>query len=215
MDYGSIVLQVLLSAGIVALLIIIGYIAGRIVYYLFVKTFKRLGIDDWFMKFGMGKAIRRTGLFPGEFFGSIGSWMVYIAFSLLGFYMGFLNMEFTDGAELAKTMLTVYLYGLVKALIVIIIGFILVDSFVSYVYRSSELRAELRFITPVAEYLRILFYLVVVIFALEQGGIDVSILTTLITPIVWGLAFAMIAIIVIQLVADIMSSHRKQTLTES
>lgn len=197
------------------LMVIAGYLIGKLVNYIFVMAFRKIGVDDWFMKFSMGKAIRRTGLYPGEFFGSVSSWVVFIFFTLLGFYSGFQIVGYDDGAILVREIVSIYLYGLVKALITIIIGFMLVDSFVSYVYRSSELRAELRFITPVAEYLRILFYIVVIIFALELGGIDVSMLTTLVTPIVWGLALAMIAIIVIQLISDIFVAYKTKSTSES
>ncbi|MEM4717990.1 MAG: hypothetical protein QXE81_04430 [Desulfurococcaceae archaeon] len=211
----NILIDILICIGIILSMIIAGYLVGKLVNYLFVFSFRKIGIDDWFMKFSMGKAIRRTGQYPGEFFGNISSWLVFIAFTLIGFYLGFQYVEFSEGATLSRDLLTIYLYGLVKALIVIIIGFMLVDSFVSYVYRSSELRAELRFITPVAEYLRILFYIVVIIFALELGGIDVSMLTTLVTPIVWGLALAVIAIIVIQLISDILITYKTKRTSES
>ncbi|MGC9051968.1 MAG: hypothetical protein ACP5J3_13690, partial [Pyrobaculum sp.] len=53
-------------------------------------------------------------------------------------------------------------------------------------------------IGPVAEYIRIILYLVVITFALEQGGISVATLTAMLTPITWGLVAALIATAVLE-----------------
>lgn len=206
--WGELFLQVLYAIGLLALLLILGYVAGKLARFAIIRVFSKAKIDDWFLHFSLGKAVRRTGLLPGEFFGNVASWIIYIAFALLGAHFASRSLEYEEGARVAMDLLTTYIYGLVKALVVIIIGFILVDSFTSYVYKSSELRAELKLITPVIEYLRILFYIVVIIFALEQGGINVSMLTALVTPVVWSLAFVIITIIVVQLVRDVVSMRR-------
>lgn len=53
-------------------------------------------------------------------------------------------------------------------------------------------------IAPVAEYIRVILYLVVVTFALEQGGINVATLSVMLTPITWGLAAAIIVMVVVE-----------------
>jgi len=50
----------------------------------------------------------------------------------------------------------------------------------------------------VAEYIRIILYLVVVTFALEQGGINVTTLSIMLTPITWGLAVAVVAVLILE-----------------
>jgi len=101
---------------------------------------------------------------------------------------------------MTQQLLNVYIVGFLKALIIIIIGFILTDVFVSYIYKSSELRTEMQLLAPVAEYLRLLFYIVIVIFAIEQTGISVEALTNMLTPIIWGLTVAMLLIIVFNII---------------
>jgi hypothetical protein len=59
------------------------------------------------------------------------------------------------------------------------------------------------FLTPVAEYLRILLYIAVLVFALEQGGLSVSTLHVVLTPIIWGLTAAMVVIVVANLVQQV------------
>lgn len=204
LSWSELLLDILYAAGILALLLVLGYIAGKLARFAIIRLFNKAKIDDWFLHFSIGRAVRRTGLLPGEFFGNVASWIIYIAFALLGIYLASRALNYDEGANLSMDLLVTYIYGLTKALVVIVIGFILVDSFTSYVYKSSELRAELKLITPVVEYLRILFYIVVIIFALEQGGINVSMLTALVTPVVWSLAFVIITIIVVQLVRDVM-----------
>ncbi|MFP3252243.1 MAG: hypothetical protein RXO32_11030, partial [Thermoproteus sp.] len=80
-----------------------------------------------------------------------------------------------------------------------IIGFILVDGFVEYIYKGALSKNE-AVVGPVAEYIRIILYLVVVTFALEQGGINVSTLTAMLTPITWGLTAAVVAVLVLEAV---------------
>jgi hypothetical protein len=58
----------------------------------------------------------------------------------------------------------------------------------------------MQLLTPVAEYLRVLLYIVVVIFAVEQGGISVEVLTNIMTPIIWGLTIAMLLIIAFNII---------------
>ncbi|MEM4685370.1 MAG: hypothetical protein QW133_04560, partial [Sulfolobales archaeon] len=96
-----------------------------------------------------------------------------------------------------------YVVGFVKTFLIIITGFILTDAFIGYIYKSSELRSEVRLLTPVAEYLRIMIYLAVVMFALEQGGLSIHSLNILLMPVIWGLTIAMILIILAQIVQQV------------
>jgi hypothetical protein len=71
-----------------------------------------------------------------------------------------------------------------------------VDGFAEYIYKGALSRNE-AVVGPVAEYIRIILYLVVVTFALEQGGINVTTLSSMLTPITWGLAVAVVAVLIL------------------
>lgn len=102
-------------------------------------------------------------------------------------------------AGMTQQLLIISIVGFLKALVIIIIGFMLTDVFVSYIYKSSGPRCSF-LLAPVAEYLRLLFYIVVVIFAIEQTGMSFEALTNMLIPITWGLTVAMLLIIVFNII---------------
>ncbi|MEM1779815.1 MAG: hypothetical protein QXP02_04335 [Desulfurococcaceae archaeon] len=195
-DIYQVTLKVLTSIGILALTWVLGWFIGKAIKTLVVKVLNKIGADEWLRRFSFGRAIRRTGLFISEFFGILIEWIIYVTFIVLGVYFACAYAEWIDVADIAAKILTIYIGGFVRAFIVIIPGFILIDVFIGYIYRSSELRTEAQLLTPIAEYLRILLYIVVMIFALEQGGINVEALTHILTPILWGLTAAMLLVII-------------------
>jgi hypothetical protein len=196
----DLVVDVSIAIGLVAFIGIIGFLLGKGVKALVIKVSERLGFDEWLRRFSFGRAIKRTGLSAGEFFGTVSSWILYVVFIVLGIHYGSKYLGLVEIAGMTQKLLNVYIVGFLKALIIIIIGFILADVFVSYIYKSSELRTEMQLLAPVAEYLRLLFYIVIVVFAIEQTGMSVEALTNMLTPIIWGLTVAMLLIIVFNII---------------
>lgn len=193
----------LIALGIAFSVMIIGYITGRVAKRVIIYLLSRVGFDEWFKKFAIGKAILRSGYSSSEFFGLITSWIIYLVFVFAGVALGALYVNIGWLAELAHSIVFIYISGFIKAFLIIVTGFILTDTFIGYIYKSSELRGELRLLVPMAEYLRIIIYLSIVLFALEQGGISVHTLNMLITPIIWGLTIAMIVIMVAEVIQQV------------
>lgn len=187
--------DVLICVGTSILIVLVGYVAGRGLRWALGSMLERLGTNEWFRKFAIGRAILRGGYSPSEFFSLVASWITYVASVLTAAYYFSSFLELTEIRSITYALLVTYLVGFVKAFFIIITGFILVDSFISYLYKSSELRTEEELLTPVAEYLRILLYVVTVVFSLEQGGISIHALSTMLTPVMWGLTAVMIIII--------------------
>lgn len=180
----------------VALLIaVVGYVLGRAIRHILDSFFRRTGLNDWFRSFNIGRALLRSGYTAGEFFGSVAAWVVYIVFFLLALAYIALNLGYQDSYALILNILYTYVYGFVKFFIISIFGFILVDGFVEYIYKGALSKSEV-VVGVVAEYVRIILYLVVITFALEQGGINVSTLSSMLTPITWALAAALVAVLV-------------------
>ncbi|ABP50188.1 MULTISPECIES: mechanosensitive ion channel family protein [Pyrobaculum] len=180
----------------VALLIaVVGYVLGRAIRHILDSFFRRTGLNDWFRSFNIGRALLRSGYTAGEFFGSVAAWVVYIVFFLLALAYIALNLGYQDSYALILSILYTYVYGFVKFFIISIFGFILVDGFVEYIYKGALSKSEV-VVGVVAEYVRIILYLVVITFALEQGGINVSTLSSMLTPITWALAAALVAVLV-------------------
>jgi len=191
------VLTVLYHAAVAVLIAVFGIVLGRVVRRMVDRLLFRLGFNDWFRNFNIGRALLRSGYTPSEFFGSVAAWLLYLIFILTA--VAYLAMSFgrVEVSEWVTSILVVYLFGFVKFFIISIIGFILVDGFVEYIYKGALSRNE-AVVGPVAEYIRIILYLVVVTFALEQGGINVITLSSMLTPITWGLAAAVVAVLILE-----------------
>lgn len=191
------VLTVLYHAAVAVLIAVFGIVLGRVVRRMVDRLLFRLGFNDWFRNFNIGRALLRSGYTPSEFFGSVAAWLLYLLFILTA--VAYLGMSFgrVDISEWVTSIIAVYLFGFVKFFIISIIGFMLVDGFVEYIYKGALSRNE-AVVGPVAEYIRIILYLVVVTFALEQGGINVTTLSSMLTPITWGLAVAVVAVLILE-----------------
>lgn len=189
-------------------IIVVGYVLGKLLKRAVSYTIYRVGGDEWLLKLAVGRAIVRAGYAPSEFFGRLAAWLTYIGLTLLALnYLGrsLAIEDFYSTTQLAIMYFTAFL----KALVIMLIGFILIDAFVGYVYKSSELKREDRFVlAPVAEYLRIIFYIVVIVFALAQGGIHVEVLSNLLTPVIWGLTIIIVIVVVGGFVERILSEKR-------
>jgi hypothetical protein len=198
-DYFNLVITIGLTVAIVLIGYVLGILARRLILYILTKV----GFDEWFKKFAVGKAILRSGYSASEFFGLITSWVIYLTSLLLALATLTSSLNLTSLSDTLYTIVSVYVVGFIKAFLIIITGFILTDAFIGYIYKSSELRSEVRLLTPVAEYLRIMIYLAVIVFALEQGGLNVYSLNMLLVPIIWGLTIAMIIIIISQVIQQV------------
>ncbi|MEZ0318575.1 MAG: hypothetical protein ABWK05_01090 [Pyrobaculum sp.] len=191
MDLWSAVFHVAVSV----LVVVLGVALGRFLRLVVVRMFRRLGLNDWFRNFNIGRALLRSGYTAGEFFGSLTAWVIYVVFILLSVaYLG-ASLDHPEVSQSAMDILNVYVAGFVRFFVISLLGFILVDGFAEYIYKGALSKSE-SVVGPVAEYIRIILYLVVVTFALEQGGINVTTLSAMLTPITWGLAVAVVAIIV-------------------
>jgi hypothetical protein len=191
------VLTVLYHVAVAVLIAVFGIVLGRVVRRVVDRILFRLGFNDWFRNFNIGRALLRSGYTPSEFFGSVAAWLLYLIFILTA--VAYLAVSFgrVDVSEWVTSIIVVYLFGFVKFFIISIIGFILVDGFAEYIYKGALSRNE-AVVGPVAEYIRIILYLVVVTFALEQGGINVTTLSSMLTPITWGLAVAVVAVLILE-----------------
>ncbi len=195
--------DLLITLGYSVLIIVVGYIVGILTKRFVIYVLSKVGFDEWFKRFAVGKAILRGGYSVSEFFGLISSWTIYLTFTLLALGLVAASLGIGWLSEAFYIIIYVYITGFIKAFLIIIAGFILTDTFVGYIYKSSELRSETRLLIPVAEYLRIMIYLAVIVFALEQGGLSIYSLNMLLMPVIWGLTIAMVLIILAQILQQV------------
>lgn len=195
--------NIIISIGAALLTWLIGYLLGHGVKYFVSRLLSRVGFEEIVKRTGFGRAIKRTGLLPHEFMGSLAAVIIYIVFAILGVYIAGYVLKLEAIMSTAETALYVYVAGGVKLLFIVLIGFTLVDAFVGYVYKSTELRAEMQLLYPMAEYLRIVLYIAIVVYGVEQSGLGVGVLPSLLTPIIWGITVIIVLFVLYLIVQSI------------
>jgi len=185
-----------LLAAIVILLI--GWIVGRLLGKGVAALLDRLGIDDALARTSIGKAINQQYGGAGahgivEFFDLLVRWFVYLIAIVAA--ANALNLAFLTAL---MTEIIAYLPFVAAFVIILIVGFIVIDWFAEFL-RNIASAQRISMMQPVITVLQAFLYFVLVILALQQLQIDLTIIYVLITPLAWGLGIglgAAIAIIV-------------------
>lgn len=206
--YLEFMLDVLKAVGLACLVWMLGYFIGHFVKYILVRVLGRANVDDFIRRTGIGRAIRRTGLLAHEFIASLAAWLIYLLFLILGVYFAGLLAQHEGVVKAAEIALNVYYVGGLKLLLVVIIGFVLVDAFVGYVYKSVELKSETQLLTPVTEYLRIVLYIAIMVYAVEQSGLGVGALLQLLTPLIWGVTAITVLVVLYLIIQSVQQTRR-------
>jgi flagellar biosynthesis protein FliQ len=170
------VLPIIVAAIIVLL---IGWVIGRLLGKLVRLIFEKSGVDSYVLKSSFGGSFQKTGITLGY----LGDLIVRIFVYLLAIMVAaeILGIEaLTSFLEKAVS----YIPNIVVFGIILFVGFIFID------YLSTmldKLYGDLSFFGFVNLGLRLFLYLVVIILALSQLGLDLTIVYTFITPIAWGI----------------------------
>jgi len=173
--------------------LLVGWIAGRLIGKAVriildkVTSAKALGDSEF------GKSITKYGVSPG-YLGDIAVRIIVYLIAILA-AVDILDMEY-----LSQFMVKVieYIPHVAAFIIILIVGIVLSDYFIDF-FHSYAKNAKIELISPVLILLRLFMYFVVVILALSQLMLDLTIIYTMITPIFWGLGIglgASIAIVV-------------------
>jgi hypothetical protein len=180
------------------IILIIGWIVGRLLGAGVSALLDRLGVDDAFARTSIGKAIARQ--YGGEgtrgivrFFDLIVRWFVYLIAIVAA--ANALNLAFLTGL---MTQILAYIPNIAIFVILLIVGFIVIDWFADFL-RSIGTVQRSPMMQPVITVLQAFLYFVLIILALQQLKIDLTIIYIFVTPIAWGVGLglgAAIAIIV-------------------
>lgn len=165
--------------------LLIGWGAGRAIGKGVSKVLDRAGVDDVLRPTALGKALERSRITCVGFFDLIVRWFVYLiaifaavdilAIPILGMYM---------------SMIVEYLPSFIAGVVILIAGTI-VASYVAGMVRTICEEAGVAYVRLIADATRLFLYVVVMVLALAQMRIDVSILYIFITPLAWGLAIGL------------------------
>jgi len=164
------------------IVLIIGWIVGRIIGKGVSQVLDRVGVDDALRKTVIGKALERSGVTVVRFFDLIIRWFIYLI-------AVFAAADILDIAVLSGFMKTVveYLPSFIGGVFILIFGFIIAD-FVGDAFASIGKEAKMAFSGIFATGLKLLLYFVVLTIALDLMRIKVEILYVFANALAWGAA---------------------------
>lgn len=168
------------AGAIIAL--IIGWIAGRALGKAVSKVLDKAGVDDALRPTIFGRVIERSGITCVGFFDLIVRWFVYLIAI-------FAAVDILQIAILTEymSMVVAYLPSLIAGVILLIAGFIVTDYITDFMKKVGE-EAGVAYSKLFADGLRLFLYSVVIIVALSQMKIDVSILYIFANALSWGIS---------------------------
>lgn len=162
------------------IILIIGWVVGRFLGKIISKILDKVGVDDALRKTSVGKAIEQSGMNIVRLFDLIVRWFIYLI--AIAAAASVLKIEFIS--DLFEKII-LYLPHVAMFLIILIAGFIIIDYFADILHAWGKTQ-NIEFLEVIILLLRIFFYFVVLILALSQLLIDLTIIYTFVTPIAWG-----------------------------
>jgi small-conductance mechanosensitive channel len=167
------------------IILIIGWLVGRLLGKVISGILDRIGVDDALIKTSVGKAIEQSGTSVVSFFDLIVRWFIYLIAIVAA--ANVLQLEFLT--TLFQNIV-LYLPHIAMFLIILIAGFIMVDYFADLLEGWGKTQ-DIEFLGVIIMILRIFFYFIILILALSQLLIDLTIIYTFITPIAWGVGIGL------------------------
>jgi hypothetical protein len=167
------------------IILIIGWLVGRILGKVISGILDRIGVDDALLRTTVGKPIDQTGTSVVSFFELIVRWFVYLIAIVAA--ANILQLEFLTNL---LQDIVLYLPHVAMFLIILIGGFILVDYFADLLDGWGKTQ-DIEFLGVIIMLLRVFFYFIILVLALSQLLIDLTIIYTFVTPIAWGVGLGL------------------------
>lgn len=173
--------------------LIIGWIVGRLLGRGVRIVFDKVIATPTIGESEFGKSIMKSGITPGYLGDIIVRCIVYLIAVLAA--VDILDLDYLSQF---MTKVVEYIPHIIAFIIILVIGVILIDHFID-LFQTYSHNSKIGLLSPVLVLLRLFLYFVVIVLALSQLMLDLTIIYTIITPIAWGLGIglgASIAIVV-------------------
>ena len=172
-------------------ILIIGWILGRILGRVVAEVLDRIGVDDALRKTSIGQQIERSTTNISRLFDLIVRWFIYLIAILAA--VSVLQIQALSAAVAA---IVAFIPNIAAFIIILVGGFILIDWLMDR-FQDFGAGQDVQFFGAVTTFLRVFLYFVVVILALQQLLLDLSIIYVFVVPLAVALGIgAAIAIIV-------------------
>jgi len=164
------------------IILIIGLFVGRIFGKVVSKVLDKIGVDEAVDKTAIGDTIKKSGMSTVGFFDALARWFIYLIF-----IMAAVNVLRIEMFTALMQQIVMYIPHLILGIIVLVAGLILADFVMDKI--GEQLAAkEVEFADTITLVVRAIFYLVVIVLALDQLLIDTTIIYIFLAPLAWGIA---------------------------
>ncbi|MBS7620039.1 hypothetical protein KEJ21_05275 [Candidatus Bathyarchaeota archaeon] len=162
--------------------LVVGWIFGRLMGSLVRRAFQRARIEHAFHKTTLGKALERSGFKSSVFFDMVVRWFIYFGAILIA--IDFLGIE---ALESFLNNFLQYIPIAIGGVFIFIIGLIIADFLADLALAASK-EAKLEYASFFILCLRLIMYFMVAVIAFTIMKIDVSILHIFANALAWGVA---------------------------
>jgi len=173
------------------IILVVGWIVGRLLGKAVRMVIDKVTQSAMVNKTEFADKVKTSGVSLG-YLGDVATRCIVYLIAILA-AVDFLNLDYLS---LLMTAVVGYLPHIAAFVIILVVGFILVDYFIDLLVKYHESQ-QVELITPVMLVLRVFLYFVIVVLALSQLMIDLTIIYTFITPIAWGIGIGLGAAIAI------------------
>lgn len=173
----------LLVAAIIIL--VIGWILGRILGGVVATVLDRIGVDDALRKTSVGQYIEQTGTNLVRLFDLIVRWAIYLIAILAAVSV----LQIPVLSNLLRDIVA-YIPNVIAFILILVVGFILIDWFADFLSGFGKTRG-IEYADIFALAMRGFLYFVVAVLALQQLALDLTIIYIFVTPIAWGVGLGL------------------------
>jgi hypothetical protein len=161
------------------IVLLIGWIVGRVLGKVVRIIFEKSGIDAYVLKSPIGGSFQKTGISLGY----LGDIIIRIFVYLLAIMVAADILKIDALTRFIERAVN-YIPNIIVFGIILLVGFVLIDYLATML---DKLYGGLSFFRLVNLGLRLFLYFVVIVLALSQLELDLTIVYTFVTPIAWGI----------------------------
>ncbi len=164
------------------IILLIGWIAGRLIGKAVGLLVDKLGVDKALEKVDTGDWMQKSGWSISKSFDVVVRWFIYIIAIMAA--VDVLQIEFLSSI---MQMIALFFPRLIAAAIVLVVGLLLIAFAMRWIEEALETN-EIPLATMLAPVLEAIMVIIVMVLAMDQLLIDTTIIYTFIIPLAWGLA---------------------------
>jgi len=164
------------------IILIIGWIVGRVGGSILARILQRANLDETVGKTDFGMAIEKSGMTVTGLFSSLFKWFIYLIFIMAA--VNVLNIPIF-ASFLNEVVL--YIPNLIAGVLVLVVGLIAINFLMKWMGGMLESQ-DVPFTNWIIVGLQALLSLVVIVIALDQWRIQTAIIYTFLVPLAWGIS---------------------------